>query len=202
MAYGLAFFGRASGVSDRDELAFAVDEAGVIDLFEVVVFGRDPEHGHDVEALRAQVFGQLDRGQGLEHRVERAGEKPGLLARDDDHGIFLTKALDVGEGLIACASPRVLIGERVGHRVAREGLSRDLRRARDQGRNVEAAGLIEPRDAVEVVEKIVEEPGRARNLIKADRVVCHSFPLSLINSDQYGSRLRYGQRRHRSLINP
>src|SRR5262245_45929556 len=159
-------------------MAVAVQEASVINLREVMVFGGDPEHGRDVEALRAQVFGQLDRGQSLEDRVKRPGEKSGLRPRDDYHGIFLTKALDVGEGLIACARPRVLIGERVGHGVPRERLSRDLGRARDQRRNVEAAGLIEPRDAVEVVEKIVKEPGRARNLIKADGVVCHSFPLS------------------------
>src|SRR5262249_9584464 len=57
-------------------------------------------------------------------------------------------------------------------------LSGDLGRARYQGRNVKAAGMVEPRDAVEVVEIIIEEPGRPRNLIKADRVVCHSFLLS------------------------
>src|SRR5262249_12040932 len=88
VAYGLAFFGRTAGVGDRDEMALAVDEAGVIDFLEVVVFGGDPEHGDHVEAQRAQVFGQLERGQSLEDSVERSGEKPGLLARDHDHGIF------------------------------------------------------------------------------------------------------------------
>ena len=111
----------------------------MIDFFEVVVFGRDPEHGHDVDALRAQVFGQLDRGQGLEHRVKRSGEKPGLLARNDDHGIFFDEGARCWRMSIACASQRVLVGERVSHRVAREGLRRDPR-ARDKGRNVEAAG--------------------------------------------------------------
>src|SRR5262249_17082918 len=160
-------------------MAVAVDEAGVIDLLEVMVFRGHPEHWDDVEALSAQMFGQLDRGQSLEDRVKRAGEKPGLLARDDDHGIFLAKSLDIGECQIACARMRVLISESLDDLVAREGLSGDLGRARDQGRNVKAAGMIEPRDSVEVVEKIIKEPGRPRNLIKADRVVCHSFLLCL-----------------------
>ena len=128
----------------------------MIDLFEVVIFGSDPEHRHGIDALRAQMFGELDRGQSLEDRVERAGEKPGLLACNDDHGIFLTESLDVGEGQISRASPGVLIGERVSHGVARECLRRDLLRARDQSRCVQAAGLVKLRDAVEVVQKIVE----------------------------------------------
>src|SRR5262245_24109473 len=126
------------------------------------------------------MFGELDRGQSLEDRVERSREKPGLLTGNDDHGIFLTKSLDVGEGQVARAGPCVLISERVGHEVARERLRGDLLRAPAESRSVQAAGCVKPRDAVEIVEKIVEEPRRARNLTETDCVVCHSFPSLLI----------------------
>src|SRR5262249_1028928 len=96
------------------------------------------------------------------------------------------KTLDVGEGQIARAGPGVLIGERVGHGVARERLSGDLLRPRDQSRCVQAAGLVKLRDAVEVIEKIVEEPRRARNLTEADCGVFHSFPLFSCGKREYG----------------
>src|SRR5262249_29126370 len=61
--------------------------------------------------------------------------------------------------------------------------------------------LVKPRDAVEVVEKIVVEPGRARNLTEADRVVCHSFPLSL-NEEDRGSRIEDRLTRDGIIFNP
>src|SRR5262249_32082423 len=111
------------------------------------------------------------------------------------HGILLTEAFDVGEGRLARARPGVLIGKRVGHGVAREGLRRDLLRARDQRRYVQTAGLVKLRDAVEIVKKIVAEPRRARNLTEADCVICHSSPLlkgsSTKSHEEIRSKIEY-----------
>ena len=89
------------------------------DFLPVVVFGVDPEHRDRRHLVVARhLLGELDRGQRLEQREQRAAEQPGLLAGDDGD------RLAVGEqraGLARArrrAAPLLLSGDDRGDFVA------------------------------------------------------------------------------------
>ena len=75
---------RALAQHDLDQLAIAPEHRRVIGLGEIVIVSGDPEHRHHRHsALPLDAPGQGDRRQRLVDRVQRPGEKRGLLPRRD-----------------------------------------------------------------------------------------------------------------------
>jgi hypothetical protein len=74
------------------------EQRDLIDLFDVVVFGGEPEDGDVVDAGGGGcLLGASDGGGGLEQGKQRAAEEADLLAGDDGAGAGAEFG-DVGEG--------------------------------------------------------------------------------------------------------
>ena len=102
------------------------------DFVPVVILGVDPEDGDRRHVVIARhLLGELERGQRLQQREQRAAEQPGLLAGDDRDGARvgeqprrfararrrlppLLLAGDDGGDLVAPAIVRLRAGDRVG----------------------------------------------------------------------------------------
>ncbi len=85
-----------------------------------MVFGVDPEDGHRGDAmLGAEAFHELDRGERLEQREQRAAEQSRLLAGDDGDRLRIAQPCRRLDGLRRRAAPLLLGANDVGDRVAR-----------------------------------------------------------------------------------
>src|SRR5437588_9911928 len=75
------------GNRDAAEGAIAIDDFGLRDFRKIVILGSNPKDRNRFDPSLAHAFGELYRREGLINRVERAGEKPGLLSGDDGDAI-------------------------------------------------------------------------------------------------------------------
>src|SRR5208282_1505061 len=74
-------------VRELDALqAGAAQPVAMVHFSEVVVFARQPEYRHGLNALRGELLREANGGEGLIERVGWAGEKPGLLAGHNGDG--------------------------------------------------------------------------------------------------------------------
>ena len=154
---------RTAGVGDLLEASFAIDDLGVVDLGKVMILRGDPEDRNGIEPLRAQLAGQLDRGQCLEDGVERTGEETRLLSCDDGDRVRSGEAVQIGEGRLSSACRQVLFAQNTRNLDPSERLLEDLRGPFDQScRCSPSLGLggisrVKGCHPIEMVEKVLIE---------------------------------------------
>ena len=154
----------------------------------VVVFGVDPEHGHDRHTVVALDLGrELHRGEGLEQGEERAAEQPGLLAGNHHARGGIGKAGGGSPGFSRGAAPGLLIRQH-GRQVC--GAARRGLRAADGigpgGRcgRIAREKWLDAREVVRVVGSQAANPGK----------------LSYVNSQHTGGRGCRRVGRHRRVL--
>ena len=79
----------------------------MIDLGQIMVLGSQPENRNAVHSGRRRLFRQLDRGQRLEDRKQRAAKKTDLLSRNRRQRSS-PEALDIGQRL-GRGAPRLVL---------------------------------------------------------------------------------------------
>ena len=160
---------RPGAEGDGARLELIVEHRAASDLVPIVVFRLDPEDrdGRHM-VLPRHLFGQLERGQGLQQREERTAEQTCLLAGDDRHGA----------GVGQCAARRSPApaprGAAAGrdHRAISSPPARMRLRTRDRAGPVGALRRVageERRDGAEMVGVIGGEPTAPRKASDVDR---------------------------------
>jgi hypothetical protein len=104
---------RLRAEAQRFDRCFA-EQRDLVDLFEVVVLGGEPEDGDVFDAGRGRrLFGASYGGGGLEQGEQRASEQSDLLAGDDGASTS-AKFGDVGERCRSGAKAKALAFQRIG----------------------------------------------------------------------------------------
>src|ERR1700674_3983266 len=99
-------------------------ERNMVDLGQIVILGRQPEHRDAVHSGRRRLFRQLDRGQRFEDRKERPAEETDLLPRNRRERSSL-KPLNIGQSLGGGAPRAILPLENVANLAAARSIVGD-----------------------------------------------------------------------------
>src|SRR5438309_182781 len=165
-------------------MPFTIDDLAMVHFFVVVIFTCDPEYRHSFDALVAQTSGELDHRERLVDSVQRSGEQPGLLTRNNCNRAGMTKHLDMLERQLGRTGSPVDSLECIGYPLAIELLSSNaacvIRKRLDRPPVVG----VEPRDLWIVVQKIIKQPSRTRDLSEPERIgqpVSSSFKILTIS---------------------
>ena len=133
----------------------------MVDLREVVIFGREPEHGDRGLTLPAKPLGVSQRGQCFVEREDRAGIESYLLSGCDNNRVGAAEEIQIRGGCF----PRlaVLCSQRGDQAPPMLGRKARLLRGFEDG--FRAGRLLVKRlDAVELVQVIRKQRRRARHL--------------------------------------
>src|SRR5882672_3764048 len=103
------------GHRDAAESTVPIYYFGFRDFGKVMIFGSNPKHRDRLDSALSHALSEFYRREGFIDRIERAGEKPGLLSRDDGDAIFFAQLLNVSQSLVRSAPLAIHLLERIAY---------------------------------------------------------------------------------------
>ena len=119
-AHGRAWRRTVPGITKRDQIVLFVEGCSLRDLFQVMVFRRQPKHRDTRKALLRKRLRQPHGRECLVERECRTGKQPHLLTRHNGKGSRFAQPLDVRQGRLRTAKSPILPRQDLGNLTARK----------------------------------------------------------------------------------